>query len=383
MVGGQSGPWFYPKRGVHQGAPLSMILYIFYINDLLKDLSNCTSGLRIRSLRLTSPSHADDIAILALFKKSLNALLDIAYRYSLKWRYSYNMSKTTLIVWGPDLESNKDVVFGNCVLSKSDKCKHMGVTLHNDPKLSTELCSKRIGAGRKILLAARGIGSTKVPVAPNVLSKLYWSVAIPKMLYGVEVTPISEQCIESLCKAHRHHANIVQNLPQCTPKPAPLASLGWVSMWAYIAYMKIMFLFRVLCLPHDSVYRILMILSIQQCCNNRLVTEKMESPVGSIMKYIKYCGLQDAMSRCVNFGEWSMINVTKRFVKQRIMEIETKRWKATTVMYKDLWLYNENITRIRMHIWWEFVKDYPVMLKKYQVSWRCYAGANQKVYKEI
>ena len=161
MVGGQSGPWFYPKRGVHQGAPLSMILYIFYINDLLKDLSNCTSGLRIRSLRLTSPSHADDIAILALFKKSLNALLDIAYRYSLKWRYSYNMSKTTLIVWGPDLESNKDVVFGNCVLSKSDKCKHMGVTLHNDPKLSTELCSKRIGAGRKILLAARGIGRLK------------------------------------------------------------------------------------------------------------------------------------------------------------------------------------------------------------------------------
>ena len=39
LVNGIIGEWFCPKRGVHQGAPLSMILYTIFINPLLRELS--------------------------------------------------------------------------------------------------------------------------------------------------------------------------------------------------------------------------------------------------------------------------------------------------------------------------------------------------------
>ena len=38
FIAGEVGEWFHTKRGVHQGAPLSMKLYQISINDILQDL---------------------------------------------------------------------------------------------------------------------------------------------------------------------------------------------------------------------------------------------------------------------------------------------------------------------------------------------------------
>ena len=78
--------------------------------------------------------------------------------------------------------------------------------------------------------------------SPTTMSKIYWGICIPKMLYGIETTPTSEACIEMMEAAHRQNANIIMNLPKSTPKPAPLALLGWKSIESYIAYMKITFM---------------------------------------------------------------------------------------------------------------------------------------------
>ena len=71
-------------------------------------------------------------------------------------------------------------------------CKHMGVTLCTDRASQKQAVSGRIGAARNIVYAARGLGSSNVLVPPSVLSKIYWSVAVPKLIYGLEITPIEE-----------------------------------------------------------------------------------------------------------------------------------------------------------------------------------------------
>ena len=159
------------------------------INDLLETLMKNGNGLSVYNIKLTSPAHADDIALLALYKKSLNILLDIAYKYSLKWRYQFNTLKTVLMIWGTDRDPAENVVFGDNILKPSPSCKHMGVSLGSSVTMCKKFCAERVGAGRNILYASRGIGSSTVPLAPSVLSKIYWTVSVPKMLYGVEVTP--------------------------------------------------------------------------------------------------------------------------------------------------------------------------------------------------
>ena len=81
----------------------------------------------------------------------------------------------------------------------------MGVTLCTDSRLQREKCSEKIGAGKAALSAARGLGSHNVPVTPCALSKLYWSVSVPKMRYGYEVTPVSNTNLSAYAAAWKYH----------------------------------------------------------------------------------------------------------------------------------------------------------------------------------
>ena len=63
-----------------------------------------------------------------------------------------------------------------------------------------------MGAVRNALLVARGLGSPRQPVLPTTLSKLYWSISVTKMTYGLEVLNTNDYIIE-LDKAHSTHCS--------------------------------------------------------------------------------------------------------------------------------------------------------------------------------
>ena len=235
---GKTGEWFGPERGVHQGAPFSMRLYKVFLNDLLKQLRSNNHGVTIGNIDVTCPTSADDIAIMALYKVSLNALLNVAYQYSCKWRFSYNLTKCVAMVHGKEQQTNVPISMGDTQLEIVNVTKHMGVSLTNDTVTQKNIVSQRIGAGRKVLYAAKGLGSAMAPVTPAVLSKIYWSVAVPKMVYGLDVTPVNDACMAELESAHRQHAKVAQGIPDNIPRPAPLAILGWLTMQAYIAMIN-------------------------------------------------------------------------------------------------------------------------------------------------
>ena len=75
------------------------------------------------------------------------------------------------------------------------------------------------------------------------------------MVYGFEVTPINKSRIRELDDAHRQNAKIVQGLPANISKTAPLALLGWLTLESYIDMNKMLFLWKMLCLPHEIIYR--------------------------------------------------------------------------------------------------------------------------------
>ena len=180
-------------------------------------------------------------------------MLQIALNYSIKWRYSYNDTKTVAMIWGKDKDQNTAIVMGHTSIEVSQNCKHMGVTLSSSRTQQKQFIDKRINSARASLLAARGLGSVQVPMSPAVLSKLYWSVSIPKLTYGLDVMPLDHSDMAELEKAHRSNAKLVQGLPSCTPNPAPLAALGWISLASYISMIRIMFMLRTLCTKDGNI----------------------------------------------------------------------------------------------------------------------------------
>ena len=353
FVNGIQGPWFKPARGVHQGAPLSMIWYTVLINDLLKQLCNYKNGICIRNMMLSSPSHADDVSVLTIYKTGLNDMFRISHNYARKWRYSYGIDKTIYMCWGEDSSPDIPIVFGNQVLEPKDECKHMGVTLTTDRRKTIEICQKRIGSGKYALLSGLGLGGAGVRTSPNTLSKIYWGVVVPKMLYGIETTPTDEATLDLLEDNHRQNALMIQNLPTRTPKPAVTALLGWQSLRSFIAYLKVMFLLRVLCLGEESLYKKLMIISIDVF--NDKGDKRTLTPVGDMLRYVKQYGLTDMVRKCRISGNWKMVESLKKNVKIIILKCDQNLWKASCLLYRCLGTYNSCVTFKKLNVWWSFV----------------------------
>ena len=68
-------------------------------------------------------------------------------------------------------------------------------------------------------------------------------------------------------------------------------ALGWLSIRAYIAILKIMFMIRLLCMPAQNVYRKIMVHQLNIFRIQNFASLKMDSPVMSMYKAAKYYGL--------------------------------------------------------------------------------------------
>ena len=66
----------------------------------MSTLTNHAYAIFINTLRVSSPSFADDISLLTTQQSFLAVLMRIRYCYSLKWRYEFNNSKSGVVTFG-------------------------------------------------------------------------------------------------------------------------------------------------------------------------------------------------------------------------------------------------------------------------------------------
>ena len=88
------------SQGTGQGRILALFMHKVYINGLLNELTNHCYTISINQLNLPSPPFADDIALLALYPTFLTSLMGMCYKYSTKWLYEFNHTKSGVVTYG-------------------------------------------------------------------------------------------------------------------------------------------------------------------------------------------------------------------------------------------------------------------------------------------
>ena len=165
---------------------------------------------------------------MAMHKLGLNKLMTIAHAHSVKWQYEFNTEKSVVMIFGKDCMPGVPVKLGNHDLKVITSHVHLGVLLSTDKHDRYHMYNERIGTAHGKIFAGRGIGSASISVTPSILSKLYWSVIIPKLTYGLQVSIIDEKVMMELESAHKRYSKIVHNLPSNAPAPSTLATVGWL-----------------------------------------------------------------------------------------------------------------------------------------------------------
>ena len=363
FIGNENGDWFNIERGVHQGAPFSMWLYMVFVNDLLDVLCSNSIGVHINDVNVTSPAHADDIATMAMYKIGINRLLTLAFEYSLKWQYYYNLDKIVYMRWGADDSPNIPVVMGGTVVKHVKSWEHVGVTLCTDMAEHKADIKKRVNKAQGKLLASKGIGSHSIPVSVTVLSHIYWSVSVPSLTYGYDVLPLSESDIALLDNAHRKNAKIVQNVSVMAATPAPLAPIGWLTMKSYIAMCRIMFCFRLLC-TNDNIYKDILLYRLDNIAMRGYLRPKHPSPVDCMFEALRDYDLVNDLLSVLPTRTFGLVSTWKGIVKKRVWEYEKLRWSMSISMYSSLDLYIKSVKSISMHPWYTVSKHRPFLAKK-------------------
>ena len=108
-----------------------------FINDFVNELENTNLGFGV--LDVTSNCHtlADDVMCIALAPRNLQSMLDVAYRYSKRWRFDFNADKSCILCFrarGNRLPQQLTWSLGETTVPCKESYNHLGT--HSKMKLN-------------------------------------------------------------------------------------------------------------------------------------------------------------------------------------------------------------------------------------------------------
>ena len=348
------------ERGLHQGAPCSMFLFTIFINGLLNDLQAFYPCIKLCSQVVNCMAFADDITILASCKVDLQDMINIAYRYSCRWRFEFNPVKCIVLTFSKTGKQSISVKMGPHKL-KSSKCESLlGLPLATTKASERSFIEGRVSKCRSMVYSALSLGSRDCPLSPTVASKLYTSACLPKLLYGYEVMNLDDSSVQALESFQVSAAKTFQGLPNNACNLASVGAMGWTSIRSMIDTMKLRFLWQLLLLPTSSLYKLLVLRIIFMLVDTDQIRDS-SSPIANMLKVcIKYELLNDVIQAITN-GHYIPLAEWKRKIKDIVSNRHMRCYKIECKLYISLDLYNPND---RISIWWKYGTRNPKDLKK-------------------
>ena len=187
VLSGSFSGWLDITAGVPQGSILGPILFLVYINDIIK---NIRSNIRLFADDTSLYMVVDQPDVAAIL---LNEDLSRIHHWAKKWLVSFNPSKTEslLISKRTNHTVHPPLYMDNVMISSVNEHKHLGVILSNDGSWNSHLNSILDKAWSRVNV----IRKFKFILDRKSLEKLYFSFIRPIIEYSDIVW---DNCTESL-----------------------------------------------------------------------------------------------------------------------------------------------------------------------------------------
>ncbi len=319
-VNGTLSRRFVVRQSVRQGGVLSPLLYVLFIDGLIKQLRASGIGAYVGDIYCGILVQADDVALLSLTPNDLQYMLDICFQYSINWRYKLNATKTKIIVFGETIRMYNKLCklrqfkLGANLVEETLSIKHVGVILTKmlDSKdIVHNACQK----GRGSFAAIVGFGARSHSLNPITAGKLYKQVIIPTVLYGAELwghLPARE--ILELERMQRLCLKVSQGLRKTTRSDMCHSLLGMPRISAFVDKSALLFVQRLCSLPEHAVSKMVFVHRLAQTdiprADNRSV-------VYHLVSLMESYGLSESIINFKDNGEFP----TKAAWRAKVMDV--------------------------------------------------------------
>lgn len=221
---GTTSAWAPVHAGVPQGSILGPLLFLIFINDIVKDIY-C-------SIRL----FADDTSLYVIVDNPRNAALalnfdlDTISKWASDWLVDFNPNKTvslliskkqTAQVTHPPLKMN------NIIISETPSHKHLGITFSNTCNWTEHIERISQSAWTRLNL----LRALKFKISRKALEKIYITFIRPLLEYSDAVWDnCSTECKTQLDSIHNEAARIVSGATKLCSIQRMFAELGWETL---------------------------------------------------------------------------------------------------------------------------------------------------------
>lgn len=215
LYNGKRSYSFTASQGVFQGSILSPHLYNSYTEELLKMVESSTmEGTSLHGIFTGMVAYADDIILLSPTLTGIQSLINKCTQYFNTTAITLNVDKTEFITSGSRIPTNTFIELNYHQIHPQEKLKHLGFMWNTKKNhlatLNDANIKERTSKFWSVIhsLIKGGVRFCN----PETITELYKTLAVPTLVYGLELPHLSETQLKELDKEGRKALKFLFNL---------------------------------------------------------------------------------------------------------------------------------------------------------------------------
>ena len=178
-------------KGVHQGCPLSPLLFSLFISDLEHELlANSSGKVRIGEQEVRVIMFADDLVLLAETSEGLQQSLSALYHYCHSWQLKINADKSKVMIFSKTSRtystSNLTFFVGERKIEIVSSIKYLGLVLTSNGSMSSAISTLANQARKAPFDLIKKTTYLHYP-PPYLMCKCFDALMTPILEYGSQI----------------------------------------------------------------------------------------------------------------------------------------------------------------------------------------------------
>lgn len=275
-------------------------------------------GLYIGQIYCGCPTCADDLAFLSQCENELQVIANVVKRNAQQDRVTIHPDKSNAVLLNKSQSFSKksfSLKLGEKDIPLTSNTTHLGL-LRAETNENVINIEERLKLARRTLYAliATGVHGSN-GLNPRVSYKIYQCYVIPRLLFGLEVLPITQTQLNLLSKFHMDNLKRFQSLPTRTANCAAYLLLGALPIQAELHKRQLSLLYNILVTPNETIRD----LSVRQIAVNLDNPLSYYSRVKDILELYQLPSLNELKQNQPTKESWK--NTVKQAVNEHWTEI--------------------------------------------------------------